>query len=111
MHDTPAASSGSGAKMLCADLAGEAGSYSGTFSYLATHPGTYGPISMTRASLRTPGIETEVDFVGSAPDYSMFGAHLHADDCANNGGGVSAASFAASFHGTDQGTHYCAMRV
>ena len=83
-------SSGSGSKMLCADLirSGQ-GMYSGKLSYLAAYTGTgYGDIEKDSATLMKPELMTMASFKGSGFPDSTFNTHLHADTCANGGGGV-----------------------
>ena len=54
VHDTPAAGSGSGDKMLCADLGeGRGGSWSGKFDYLDIYEGNgYGKAGKSSATLK-----------------------------------------------------------
>lgn len=86
VHDTP----GTNAKMLCADLVGAAGSYTGEFEYLTSYTAAgYGAIWKSAATLATPGLETEVGFGADAVSNEYFKVHLHAAPCSSGGGGVS----------------------
>ena len=95
VHDTMAASSGSGAKMLCADLVGSAGEYSGEIAYLASFTGAgysatgYGSIRKGEASMSFAGTTTAISFKGTGFPDGVFKSHLHAADCASGSGGVS----------------------
>ena len=91
VHDTPAASSGSGSKMLCADLArlGHGSFGSDYVNYLSSYAGAgYGEVHKGMASLMKPELATSASFKGSGFGDNTFNAHLHADTCANGGGGV-----------------------
>lgn len=89
---------GSGPPMLCADMHGEAGSYTGSFGYLASYLGAgnagYGPVTSSTGTLRTPGIESYTEFSArDANGNEYFAAHLHAQPCSPNNGGVSLCLF------------------
>jgi len=90
VHDTPAASSGSGSKMLCADLArlGHGSFGSDYVNYLGSYTGAgYGEVHKGMASLMKPELATSASFKGSGFGDNTFNAHLHVDTCANGGGG------------------------
>ena len=92
VHDTLAAASGSGSKMLCADLSEVgAGSYSGSFSYLQSYTESssagYGKLKKGSASLTEPRMATTVQFRGEDAEDAVYKAHLHDATCANGGGG------------------------
>lgn len=93
VHDTPNAASGSGAKMLCADLSpedlSEDATYSGALSYLSSYGGPgFGEISGDVRLGKANTLQTSISFADSDFGDLVFGAHLHSDTCANNGGGV-----------------------
>lgn len=92
VHDTLAAASGSGSKMLCADLSVDgAGVYSGSFSYLQSYIDSasvgYGKVKKGSASLTEPRMATKVHFHGKDAEDDIYKAHLHDDTCENGGGG------------------------
>ena len=76
--------------MLCADLTRSGhGTFNGEFSYLATYTGTgYGELGQSSAALMKPELATSAGFKGTGFGNNAFNAHLHADTCANGGGGV-----------------------
>ena len=91
VHDTLAATTGSGSKMLCADLSVDgAGSYTGSFSYLQSYVESasvgYGKVKKGWASLTEPRMATKVHFHGEDAVDGIYKAHLHDDTCANDGG-------------------------
>ena len=99
VHDTPGASSGSGAKMLCADLVGSAGEYSGELAYLPSYIGAatnaygamdavYGSVRKDEVSMTFAGTQTAISFQGRGFPDGVFKSHLHAADCASGSGGV-----------------------
>jgi hypothetical protein len=91
IHDTPNAASGSGSKMLCADLLPPR-VYTGAFSQLASYSGAgyAGSSGVAKLEVSSTGITSRVHFMGptaSVGSNLTFGAHLHAAPCSSDGGG------------------------
>jgi len=85
--------------MLCADLVGSAGEYSGELAYLPSYIGAatnaygamdavYGSVRKDEVSMTFAGTQTAISFQGRGFPDGVFKSHLHAAACANDVGVV-----------------------
>jgi hypothetical protein len=79
--------------MFCADLSptdlATDASYTGVLSYLASYVGSgYGDVTGDVGLAKANTLQTAITFEGEGFGDLNFKAHLHADSCANGGGGV-----------------------
>ena len=89
IHDTPRASSGSGAKWMCADLA-MVNEYSGTLSRLSSYTGSSSYSSSTGTAVVAVGAMSVDSSVVLTPSSSLanvyLATHLHTLPCSASGG-------------------------